>query len=118
MHTYDFECKKCHHVYEELTEYDESGKYPKVKCPKCNSKKKLKLMSAPTFTFTNPEGTDRWNSAKSGHDYRFKHNIPKVQQERQMAEALSHMGTDPYGGGDDIEMDTGVHDAETRKGLS
>jgi hypothetical protein len=35
-----------------------------------------------------------------------------------MAEAMSHMGTNPYGSGDDIEMDVGIHDAESRKGLS
>lgn len=117
---YDFECKKCQHVYEEFTEYDEKGKYPKVKCPQCGSKSKIKLMSAPAFSFANPEGTDRWNSSSTGHDYRFKHNIPKVKEERAMAEAMSHMGANPYGaGGDaDLDLDTGIHDAESRKGLS
>ena len=122
MPLYEFECKKCKINYDALAIFDETGKYKDVVCPECGSKRKNKLMSASHFAFTNPEGTDRWNSGSSGHDYRFKHNIPKVKQERKMAEALSHMGTDPYGGGDmladDIEMDTGVHDAETRKGLS
>ena len=115
---YDFECKKCHHVYDALTEYDETGKYKKLKCPDCGSKSKLKLMSAPSFNFSNPEGTKRWNNVSTGHDYRFKHNIPKVKQERAMAEAMSHMGGNPYGSGDDTEMDVGIHDAELRKGLS
>jgi len=70
--------------------------------------------------FTNPVGTDRWNSSSSGHDYRFKHNIPKVKAEREMAEQLSHMGSNPYGdtSDKDIQMDTGIHDADSRPGLS
>ena len=80
------------------------------------------MMSSPNFAFSNPEGTDRWNNTSTGHDYRFKHKIPKVKQERKIAEAVSHMGTDPYGSSDmlkkDIEMDTGIHDAKSRKGLS
>lgn len=118
MPNFEFRCKECGANYEALTSFDKTGKYRKVACPKCNSKKKERLISAPAFAFANPEGTDVWNSDRSGHDYRFKYNVPKVKQERAMAEALSHMGTDPYGGGDDIEMDTGIHDAETRKGLS
>ena len=114
MPNYEFNCKKCKKKYEALTSYDESGKYKDVKCPHCNSKSKTKLMSACNHAFTNPVGTDRWNSDSSGHDYRFKHNIPNVQKEREMAQALSHMGTDPYGQADmlnnDIEMDTGIHD--------
>lgn len=101
-----------------MTAFDATGKYKNVVCPECGSKQKEKRMSVPSFNFANPEGTDRWNNGSTGHDYRFKHNIPKVKQERAVAEALSHMGTDPYGGGDDIEMDTGIHDAEVRKGLS
>jgi len=43
---YDFECKKCQHVYEEYTDYDPKGKYPKVKCPNCQSKAKIKLIAS------------------------------------------------------------------------
>lgn len=122
MPLYEFECKNCKSHFDALASFDQTGKYKDVVCPECGSKKKEKRMSAPNFAFANPEGTDRWNNGSTGHDYRFKHNIPKVKEERAMAEALSHMGTDPYGGADmlekDIELDTGIHDPETRVGLS
>lgn len=120
MALYDFECKNCNKVYDELAPFDKSGEYPNVECPHCQSKDKIKMMSACNYAFANPVGTDKWNSESTGHDYRFKHNIPKVQKERQMAEAMSQMGTDPYGSTDnDIEQfGEGVHDPETRKGLS
>lgn len=115
---YDFQCKKCETVYEELVDYDEKGKYPGVKCPACGSKRKIKLMNACAYNFANPVGSDRWNSESGGHDYRFKHNIPRVKKEREMAEKLSHMGANPYGGGSDMDLDPGIHDADSRKGLS
>ena len=122
MPMYEFECKDCNKNYEDLCKFDKSGKYKDVDCPHCESKKKTKLISASRFSFSNPEGTDRWNNSSTGHDYRFKHKIPAVKDERKMAEALSHMGSDPYGSPDqvkqDIELDTGVHDPETRPGLS
>lgn len=118
MVTYDFECKKCGRVYEELTAYDETGKYPKVKCPHCGSKKKNKLMNCCQFNFANPVDTGRWNNESTGHDYRFRHNLPKVIKEREMAERMSRMGANPYGTGDDFGMGEGIHDPETRKGLS
>lgn len=122
MPVYEFECKKCKVVYDALSNFDKTGKYKNVICPECGSKSKKKMMSSPNFAFSNPEGTDRWNNTSTGHDYRFKHKIHKVKQERKIAEAVSHMGTDPYGSADmlkkDIEMDTGIHDAKSRKGLS
>ena len=120
MPLYEFECKNCNHTYEDLAKYDETNEYPDVKCPECESDQKEKLASGCAFAFGNPVGTDRWNNGSTGHDYRFKHNIPKVKQEREVAEALSHMGSDPYGSGQaeqDIELDTGIHDPETRPGL-
>lgn len=95
MPFYEFLCEKCEQKYEELTSYDESGKYAKVVCPHCGSKKKTKLVSNCNFTFANPVGTDRWNSDSSGHDYRFKYNQPRVRAEREAAEKASHMGI-PY----------------------
>lgn len=119
MPTMNFECKKCKKPYESIVPFDETGKYKTVKCPECESKTKTVLMTACNYAFAQPEGTDKWNSMSKGHDFRFKHNIPKVKQERQMAEALSHMGTNPYGTGpDDVALDTGIHDPETRGGLS
>jgi hypothetical protein len=78
------------------------------------------MPSSFSFNFANPEDTDRWNNTSSGHDYRFKTNLPKVIQQRQEAEMASHMGAKPYvdTSGKDIDMDTGIHDAESRSGLS
>jgi len=118
MPTYLFQCKKCKNEYYDLVNYDATGKYPKVKCPKCKSKSKEQLITTCAFQFAQPEGTDKWNSDSKGHDYRFKHNVPKVQDERKMAEAMSHMGANPYNQLNDIELDTGIHDPETRGGLS
>jgi putative FmdB family regulatory protein len=115
MPMYDFECLKCEEAYEEFVAYDATGKYKGVKCPHCGSKRKTKLITACQFAFADPVGTDRWNNS---HDYRFKHNIPRVKKEREMAEKLSHMGGNPYGNIDDSGLDTGIHDAGGRKGLS
>lgn len=102
MPSYIFECKKCKCVYEELTSYDERGKYPKVKCPNCKSKRKIQMPTCCNFNFSNPVGTDRWNSESSGHDYRYKHNQPNVAKQRATAEQKSHMGSAPYSAIDDI----------------
>lgn len=120
MPTFEFECKSCKHRYDEICSFDETGKYPKVVCPECGSKRKEKLMSACGYAFAQPEGTDRWNSETGGHGFRFEHNKPKVKAERAMAEALSHMGTDPYSdtSSADFDLDTGIHDAESRPGLT
>lgn len=120
MPVYEFKCKKCEKAYESLCKFDSTGKYSEVFCPSCKSKQKTKLVSSPFFAFSNPVGTDKWNNGSTGHDYRFKHNIPKVKAERSIAEAVSHMGSNPYGSDNssDLNLDTGIHDAEFRKGLS
>jgi len=99
---YDFSCRKCGEVYEEFVTYDETGKYPTVKCPECGSKRKVKLVNACSYNFTNPVGTDRWNSDSHGHDYRFKHNLPNVKAQRENASKKSHMGDQPYTAIDDV----------------
>lgn len=93
----DFQCKKCEEVYEEFAEYDESGKYPSITCPKCGSKRKSVIIGVPSFNFTNPVGTKRWNNGSTGHDYRYKHKAPSVKAEREFAEKHSHVGPNPYG---------------------
>ena len=120
MPVYDFECSLCKNIFEEISSFDETGLYPNIECPKCGSKEKTKLASCSNFNFSNPVGTDRWNSGSTGHDYRFKHHIPKVQAERKMAEVMSHMGADPYGSTveRDLNMGEGIHDPETRPGLT
>jgi putative FmdB family regulatory protein len=104
MARYEFRCEDCGKDYDEFASFDPEGQYPSVVCPYCQSSKKKRLMSAFSFNFSNPEGTDRWNSDTSGHDYRWNHNQPKVQQERQIAEQVSHMGNtdDFYNPIDDI----------------
>ena len=106
MPRYDFRCKKCHKLWEEFVAYDKTGKYKTVKCPVCASKSKEKLMSACSCNFTNPEGTDRYTSETSGHDYRFHHNLPNVIEERKNAEMASHMGADVYNPIDDLSSDS------------
>lgn len=118
MPFYEFRCKKCETVYEERLAYDKTGKYPKVKCPSCKSKSKERLMSSTSFAFGNPVGTDKWTSHSQGHDYRFKYNLPNVRAERAAAEA-SHKGAMPYKPIDDInKYGEGIHDAESRGGLT
>lgn len=121
MPLYDFECKSCNKDYDALAKFDESGMYKDVKCPHCGSTEKDKLMSTCNHAFTNPEGTGRWENGQTGHDYRFKHNLPKVLAEREAAER-KQLGIDgnpnPYGNIDDTPLGEGLHDPETRKGLS
>jgi putative FmdB family regulatory protein len=102
MPNYEFECKRCGVKYEEIASYDETGKYPGIKCPFCNSKSKKKLVSVCHCTFTNPVGTDLYESS---HDYRYHHQINKsggVREQRAVAEADSHVGPTPYNPIDDI----------------
>jgi len=123
MPMYEFECKKCETVYSKIISFsnlDDKKAMRKVKCPKCKSSSKTKLISMPNFSFAQPEGTDRYNNS---HDYRFYHSHEKpggVREQRKTAEALSHMGSNPYGdtSGTDIELDTGIHDVHERPGLS
>lgn len=101
MPLYEFECSDCGSEYEELVKHDKSGKYRSVKCPECGSSKKKKLVSLINHNFTNPEGTDKMNT----HEYRYHHAVDKpggAREQRQMAEELSHMGSDPYPEIDDI----------------
>lgn len=120
MPVYEFQCKKCDRAYEALTPYDPAGKYKGVACEFCGSKRKTKLMTASQFQFTNPVDTGRWNSETSGHEYRFKHNLPSVLEQRKQAEIMSHMGADPYGSteANDLNLGEGLHDAEYRTGLT
>lgn len=106
MPRYDFECKKCNHVYDEIVPFDETNKYSGVACPECGSKRKKKLLTGCNYAFSQPQGTDRWNSESNGHDYRFKHNLPKVIKERQEAEMRSHMGSSPYNNINDLDKDS------------
>lgn len=101
MPFYELECKKCGHEYDIMSTMSaREENIKKAKCPDCGSKSKMSLVSAANFAFSNPEGTDKFNNS---HDYRFKHKMEKpggVKEQRKMAEAVSKMGTDPYGDAD------------------
>ena len=120
MPMYTFKCSKCESKFEELAKFDEACIFPDVKCPECGSKKKEFLISPVSFAFSNPIGTDRWTSDGSGHDYRFHYNAPNVKKQRQIAEATSHMGANPYTDTSekDLKLGEGIHDPEFRPGLS
>lgn len=102
MPRYEFECKKCKIVYDNLVPYDEKGKYSGVACPECGSKRKTKRISSCSFNFANPVGTDRHNNS---HDYRFHHNLPKVLAERQAAEEAAASPQQPYEAINDLNSD-------------
>jgi putative FmdB family regulatory protein len=112
MPIYDFECKKCEHEYDVIclmSEKEETVK--KTKCPECGSRSKLERLYAPSFNFTNPVGTDRYNK----HDYRHKHNMERpggVVDQRKHAEENSHVGPTPYNEIDDIS--SGDHFGEVK----
>jgi len=99
MPLYEFECNKCQEIYSVLTSFDESGKYKGIKCPSCKSSKKVKLISAGNFSFSNPVGTDKWNNS---HDYRYNTVLPKKKKEREAAVKASTVGPSPYRKIDDI----------------
>ena len=99
MPIFEFICLECGAEYEELTKYDPQGEYEGVLCPHCSSQNKEHVMSLTSFSFTNPQGTDRWNNS---HDYRFKSKQPALAQQRKIAERTSHMGSKPYNNIDDV----------------
>lgn len=104
MPMYSFVCKDCEKEYDALVPYDETGKYKKVVCEFCGSKKKEKLVTVCGYKFANPVGTDRWMSDDKGHDYRYKYNLPNVAAERARG-AAGHMGPNPYGDESAIQQD-------------
>ncbi len=100
MPLYNFSCKKCDHQYEELTPIDDKGKYPKVKCPACGSKKKVKIPSLTARAiFTDKTGTSKMEN----FGYRAGYNMEQAQDCRRAAESKSHVGSMPYDGIDDIQ---------------
>ena len=48
MPLYEYECRKCHHRFEEIQQFSDP---PIKKCPKCGSKRVQKLPSAPAVQF-------------------------------------------------------------------
>jgi|SRR5581483_3949710 len=93
MPVYTFTCLKCDSSYDELTNYDSSGKYKDVRCPNCKSKKKVKDFGYEVCcTFGNPKESSKWDN----FEYRAGYNMEKAKNDRRAAESKSHMGTNPY----------------------
>jgi DNA-directed RNA polymerase subunit RPC12/RpoP len=107
---YEFTCLNCKKNYDELSSYDPKGKYPKVSCPECKSKKKLKKTSIVTLV-----GTQSRRDLFSNKAGRL---MDKAKGERRAAEAASHMGTSPYRSIDDTPLDMGIHDNSARVALT
>jgi putative FmdB family regulatory protein len=105
MPRYEFQCE-CGEVYDVWAKMADKDKEVKAaKCPKCGSKSKDEIMGAPSVKFSNPVGTDRWNSESKGHDYRYKYNMDKkggTRDQRKAAERASRVGSEPYRKIDDI----------------
>ena len=103
MPSFDLQCKKCEHIYDVFVSH---SKIKNCECPECGSKKKEQLILR-----VNIGGP---TAAKMGvFNYRAGHNLDKAKGERRVAEAGSHMGTDPYQQPgiaiDDMNMGEGVH---------
>ena len=100
MPFYDFECHKCHQIFEDMCPYDEAGEYPGVSCPNCQSNKKSRIFSACNINvkFSNPKDTSKWDN----FSYRAGYNMEKAQNERRAAQEASHMGGRPYRNIDDL----------------
>lgn len=88
MGMYDFQCKKCNHVFEELIEFVD---IPKVRCQKCNSKRVTKLLNGALGLGLN-----------TSFDFRAKKNFEKAQIESFTAKA-KFGGRSPYKHMDDTQ---------------
>jgi len=86
MPLYEFVCNECGVEFEKLTPYD---KINKTVCESCGSKDVKKLVSKSNFVGCS-------DLKNFDHEYRFKTNLPKVLEQRQRAEEMSHMGKTPY----------------------
>lgn len=116
MPIYEFKCKKCNFIYDVFSNINEKEiNVKKAKCEKCNSKSKEEIIGVPSYKFSNPVGTDKWNSDSKGHDYRHNYNMDRkggVRDQRRMAEESSHVGANPYNTIDDIS--SGEHFGEVK----
>lgn len=115
MPRYEMQCS-CGEVYDIWSKIAEKENVVKESvCPKCNSKEKTEIYGCPSINFTNPVGTDKWNSDSQGHDYRFKYNMDKpggTRDQRLAAERASKVGSEPYRKIDDIS--SGKHFGEVK----
>lgn len=93
MPIYEFKCLKCNKNYESLCGYNDDQN--SIECEHCGSKKKKKLVSNCSVTFTAPNESSKWES----FSYRAGYNMDKAKTERRIAERNSKMGNakDIYG---------------------
>ena len=92
MPSYDFQCKKCDKVWEELMSMKDFDNIKKLKCPACGSKKKDRLLGASSIMFAYPRESSKWNN----FDYRAGKTMEEAQDCRRNAQEKSHMGANPY----------------------
>lgn len=115
MPRYEMQCESCAETYDVWASMSEKDKAVlDASCPKCNSKNKNEVFGC-SVRFSNPVGTDRWNSESKGHDYRFKYNMDKPggpRDQRAMAARASKVGPNPYRKIDDIS--SGKHFGEVK----
>lgn len=111
MPYYNFECKKCETNWEEMASYDPKSIYPTVKCPKCGHKKKDKLCTG--FGIGGPT-----SSKMDNFNYRAGFNMEKAKTERRNAEAIVGNASPYKDMSSDFNLGEGIHDPETRSGLS
>jgi len=111
MPFYDFKCSKCEHIWDEMTSHDPSDKYEKIVCPECGSKKKEKLFPS-SFSIGGPT-----SSKMDNFGYRAGFNWERAQGERRAAEEAAG-GSSPYRDTNDFALGEGIHDPETRPGMS
>ena len=116
MPRYEMQCDKCAEIYDVWSSMAEkTNSVSQATCPKCQSKDKTEIMGCPSVKFSNPVGTDRWNSESKGHDYRFKYTMDKPggpRDQRAAAARASKVGPNPYRKIDDIS--SGKHFGEVK----
>lgn len=101
MPIYSFKCKKCQKTYDDLLDFDPTGRYKDAKCEHCGSKKKEKLSHNCAIAFANPQDSSKWES----FSYRAGKTMEDAKDLRRRAEAQSHMGDQPYYKIDDSKND-------------
>lgn len=106
MPRYEMKCDGCGEVYDVWSSMaSKDSSVAAAECPSCKSAHKTELIGCPSVSFSNPVGTDRWNSEAKGHDYRFKYKMDQPggpRHQRAAAARASKVGPSPYRKIDDI----------------
>lgn len=106
MPMYEMQCENCKEIYDVWSSMSQKEQTVKeATCPACQSNQKMEIIGCPSVSFSNPVGTDRWNSESKGHDYRHKYNMDRPggpRDQRAIAARASKVGPNPYRKIDDI----------------